>query len=221
MLEARAICRNSREGRPLLRDVALKVDSGDRVAISGSTGAGKSLLLRALALLDPIDSGDVCWQGTSVADRSVPEFRSRVMYVQQRPTLIEGTVEQNLRMPFELRIHRRRSFERDWFRKRLADLQRVESFLEQDVTHLSGGERQIVAVLRALALAPSILLLDEPTASLDADSVEQIELMIRNWHQKSPERACVWVTHDVRQAARMGSRRLRMEAGRLIETGTQ
>jgi putative ABC transport system ATP-binding protein len=219
LLEARSICRTSREGRSLLSNVNLRIGDGDRVAMTGPTGSGKSLLLRALALIDPIDSGEILWNEKPVADREIPEFRGQVIYLQQRPTLMEGTVEENLRMPFAFKAHQRRTFDRDTVRERLAGLERSEHFLEQDVAHLSGGERQIVAVLRALALAPSLLLLDEPTAALDAASTQQIETTILHWLDESAERACVWVTHNVEQAARVGNREARIQAGTLIEPG--
>ena len=219
MLEARTICRTLPGRHHLLRGINLRICGGDRVVITGPTGSGKSLLLRALALIDPIDSGEILWQGEPVTDRAVPEFRSRVIYLQQKPTLIEGTVAENLQMPFGLKVHQGRILDSDRVRGRLVELERGDDFLEQDVSHLSGGERQIVAVLRALALTPSLLLLDEPTAALDAVSAEQIEGTIQHWLDESAERACVWVTHNADQAARVGNREVRMKAGSLDDPG--
>src|SRR5262245_21533131 len=75
------------DGVWLIRDVSLVVNPGDRLAIQGSTGAGKTVLLRALAVLDPLQTGSVHWRGRSVASELVPEYRSRVVYLHQRPAL--------------------------------------------------------------------------------------------------------------------------------------
>ena len=78
----------------------MEIDS----AWSGPSGAGKTVLLRALALLDPLDSGTILWQGRAECGEGVPRYRKRVIYLHQRPALFEGTVEDNLRLPFGLRV---------------------------------------------------------------------------------------------------------------------
>ena len=90
----------------LLCDVSLRLDPGERVVIVGPTGSGKTLLLRSLTLLDPLDAGRLCWKGTPVSRHMLPEFRSRVVYLHQRPALIEGTVFENLMYPFSFAVHR-------------------------------------------------------------------------------------------------------------------
>ena len=97
----------------LLHNVSLEVRGGDRLALAGPSGGGKTLLLRALALLDPLDVGAACWRGQPVAAAEVPAFRRRVAYLHQRPALFEGTVEDNLRLPFSLAVHREQSFDRE------------------------------------------------------------------------------------------------------------
>ena len=77
----------------LFRQIEFEIEPGDRLALVGPTGSGKSLILRAVALLDPVDQGEISWCGQSIADAAVPEFRGEVLYLQQRPSVIEGTVE--------------------------------------------------------------------------------------------------------------------------------
>jgi putative ABC transport system ATP-binding protein len=217
LLEARSLGRR-RPGDDgwLLRDVHIVVRPGQRVAVLGPTGAGKTLLLRALALLDPLDQGVVLASGQPVRSEAVPSFRSTVIYLHQRPALFEGTVESNLRHPFLLKAHRKRRFDRDWLVGLLQGLVRDASFLEKLHRDLSGGEAQIVALLRALQLDPMMLLLDEPTASLDGEAVRAIEGVLSRWYAEGAgRRAYLWVTHDPEQAERVADQILYMQAGRI------
>lgn len=200
--------------RLLLNDVSIELHGGDRTAVVGPTGSGKTLLLRALALLDPLEGGQVRWHGDEVRREDVPRFRSRVIYLHQRPVLAEGTVEENLEQPFSLRVHRERRFDPDIQRVRLASLDRDESFLRKQQRDLSGGESQIVALLRAMQLDPEVLLLDEPTSALDYQSSQAVERLVASWLGEQPnQHATVWVTHDHQQAHRIAGRLLEMNSG--------
>lgn len=218
LLEAQGIGRFASESQNwLLREVSLAVHGGDRLAIVGPTGSGKTLLLRSLALLDPTDKGQVLWLNGPISPASVPDFRRQVIYVHQRPALIEGTVEENLRLPFSFGIHTRENFDRNSVLSMLARVGRGADFLARIWRDLSGGEAQIVALVRALQLHPAVLLLDEPTASLDATTAQTIEQLVSQWHQQSNGgRAVVWVTHDREQSSRVASRFVRMDSGRLV-----
>ncbi|MBI3838811.1 MAG: ATP-binding cassette domain-containing protein [Planctomycetia bacterium] len=202
----------------LLRDVSLAVRGGDRLAIVGPTGSGKTLLLRSLALLDPIDEGRVLWLSQTISARLVPAFRSQATYLHQRPALIEGTVEDNLRLPFTFRIHAHQDFDRRRVASMLEMVGRGADFLARSWHDLSGGEAQIVALVRALQLNPTVLLLDEPTASLDASTTQTIERLISHWHERTNgKRALIWVTHDRQQSTRVAQRVVQMNAGKLLE----
>jgi putative ABC transport system ATP-binding protein len=201
----------------LLSDVGLAISPGECIGFVGPTGAGKTLLLRAIALLDPIDTGIVLWQGRAVGPTQVTAYRSRVMYLHQRPSLMSGTVEANLRLSLTLRIHERKQFDLENTVQRLGDLGRDGRFLSRDQKDLSGGERQLVALLRVLNLDPAVLLLDEPTASMDAKSALVVERWIATWMSDLPaQRAVVWVSHDDEQVGRMATRVLRINQGCVI-----
>jgi putative ABC transport system ATP-binding protein len=219
LLEARRLSRRlpNRQGW-LLEDIDLELQAGERLAVVGPSGAGKTLLLRALALLDPLDRGEVCWHGQPIRRDHVPQFRGHVIYLHQRPALMGNTVEEALRQPFSLRLHEEQAFPRDWVLERLKALGRDETFLDKRVRDLSGGEGQITALVRAMQLAPSVLLLDEPTSAMDPATAQAAETMIQRWHDESPGvRALVWVSHDHAQSERMGTRTVFIEAGRLVE----
>jgi putative ABC transport system ATP-binding protein len=217
LLRADGICRLL-EGAPFLHDLNLEIPGGERIALVGATGSGKTILLRALSRLDPLDGGRILWHGREVQRDEIPRFRSRVIYLHQRPVLCEGTVEDNLRQPFSLRVHHDRTFDREMIESRLGALGRDVTFLQKRHHELSGGESQIVALLRAIQLDPEVLLLDEPTTALDADSVRAIEDLVESWFvEHRSNRAVAWVTHDRTQAVRIAARILTMNRGSLVD----
>jgi putative ABC transport system ATP-binding protein len=215
VLTAGGIGRRNPRGRGwLLRGVSLELLLGDRLVISGPSGAGKTVLLRALALLDPLDVGTIHWNGGPLRCEAIPSFRSQVVYLHQRPALFEGSVEENLEHPYSLNVYGGRRFDRDRVVDLLKDLGRAEPFLDKLARDLSGGEGQIVALLRALQLDPAILLLDEPTSSLDREIAGAVEALLGRWHAEGVGgRAFVWVTHDRDQARRVAEGTWCMRAG--------
>jgi putative ABC transport system ATP-binding protein len=182
--------------------------SGERFAVTGSSGSGKTLLLRTLAGLDPIDAGKVFFANRAMSDWYMPEYRTKVVYLSQRPALIEGTVEDNIKVIYQLKIHSQRSYNRNQVLNNLKQLGRNESFLEQPAIMLSGGESQIVALVRALQIEPQLLLLDESTASLDPSATLKVEALVQKWLNAKPNRACIWTSHDPNQLARVTEREL-------------
>jgi len=205
--------RNGIEGW-LIRRVDLAIHPGDRLGVLGPSGSGKSVVLRAIARLDPIDEGSIRWQGREVRGDDVPSYRRQVIYLHQRPAMMEGTVEENLRSPFTLRALRDRAFDPGRVESMLGRLGREPGFLAKNARDLSGGEGQIVGLVRALQLDPSVLLLDEPTASLDPGATAAVEGLLGDWLADRPdERALVWVSHDADQARRMTDRRVFLRAG--------
>lgn len=216
LLEARGLGRlNHSTSEWLFRDIDLEISKGDRLALVGPTGSGKSLILRAMAVLDSVDEGEVLWAGQPIADAAVPEFRCRVMYLQQRSPVTEGTVEDNLRIPFSLNLRQNTPFPGVRVEELLHDLGKDSRFLASQTTNLSGGERQMVALLRALLVAPTILLLDEPSAALDPQATTALEMLVDAWYTHAPsERAYLWVSHDEAQAQRVGERIIRLSKGR-------
>lgn len=203
-------------GRNLLDDVSLDLLAGLVTALVGASGSGKTLLLRAAALLDPVDAGQVRLLGRTPRRSEIPDFRRRAVYLHQRPALSGRTVEEALRAPLELGVHRERPFDREGIVRRLEQLGRDATFLAQAVADLSGGESQIAALLRALQLEPSVLLLDEPTAALDPTTARAVERLLLDWIAERPERRAIgWVGHDVEQVDRVAASVFVMDQGSL------
>mgnify|MGYP001074405301 CR=1 FL=1 len=205
----------------LLDGISMTLHGGSRLALAGPSGSGKTLLLRSLALLDPVDHGRVLWRGEPVAHTRVPAFRSQVIYLHQRPALWGDSVRQVLRVPYRLAIHQGQAYDESRILAWLTKLGRSDGLLNRPPAELSGGERQIVALLRAIQLEPVVLLLDEPTAALDPEAVDSIERLVRQWFDDAPgRRAFCWVSHDQQQALRMTNETIRLAEGRQVELQT-
>ncbi len=214
LLVARNLLRQI-EGRRLLDDCSLEIRGGDKLALVGPSGSGKSLLMRALAMLDPLDEGTIHWRGERVMGSGVPVFRARVVYLHQRPPLAGGSVEDELRRPFSFTCHRDKRFDRERVIDWLSVLERDESFLAKQVRDLSGGEAQITALLRAIQLDPSILLLDEATSALDKRTTQLVESLVADWwNLHSDGRATMWVSHDRDQIARVSNGVIEISGGK-------
>lgn len=209
-----------RTGQQILHDIQFELRTGGRVSIQGPTGAGKTVFLRCLAMLDTPSSGMILWHGANVRASSIPRFRSRVIYLHQKPWVSRGTVKDNMLVPLRLRHHRHRTFSDEKVGQWLEILHRPPSFLLKQGQDLSGGEAQILALMRALQLDPDVLLLDEPTTALDESSRAAAEQLVNSWWQEDPAtRAFVWVSHDRAQLVRMTTRTHHLNHGVLEYRG--
>ncbi|MFJ4445501.1 ATP-binding cassette domain-containing protein [Pseudomonas sp. NPDC089422] len=219
LLEARQLGRvDLQRQATLLAPTDFSLRAGERTALIGASGSGKSVLLRALALLDAPSSGEVLWLGEPVPPSRIPHFRSRACYLTQRAALVEGSVMDNVRLPFTLKHNRQYPFDAATAARLLALAGKPHSFLDKAGADLSGGEAQLVALVRALLLAPQVLLLDEPTSALDPQAVAAVEALVMNWLDESPTaRAFLWITHDHAQARRISTRTLTMHQGALLK----
>ena len=188
------------------RGLDVAVHPGDRLSVRGASGAGKTLLLRALAGLDALDEGDLLTEGEPVS--SLPQHRAAVAHVAQRPALFDGTVRDNLQAPFAFAVRDGAAYDEARALALLDRLGRDAGMLDQSVDGLSGGEAQTVGLMRALLSAPSVLLLDEPTAGLDPERAEAVEAAVADFLAADASHAAVWTSHDAAQLDRVTTRSL-------------
>ncbi|WP_295851885.1 ATP-binding cassette domain-containing protein [Tardiphaga sp.] len=179
----------------------LTLERGACASITGPSGSGKSLLLRMVADLDP-NEGQVHLDGRSRATWSAPDWRKRVIYVAAESGWWAEDVAQHF--PATERTAVRAMTDRFGLKSEL---------LDGPVARLSTGEKQRLALARALLRAPLILLLDEPTSALDDESIERVELLLRE--RMTAGMSILMVTHNGRQAERLARRHYLMSAGRL------
>jgi tungstate transport system ATP-binding protein len=195
----------------LIDNVDVSVGQGERLAILGANGAGKSLLLRLLHGLIAADSGEVLWRGLPLGKAA----RDRQAMVFQRPILLRRSVAGNLR--FALGVKRIGGAERRTRIDAALAAARLTDLADRPARVLSGGEQQRLALARALITEPEILFLDEPTASLDAASTALIETQITQANARGV--TVVMVTHDAGQARRVSARAIFLHRGRVVEEG--
>lgn len=195
--------------RLLWQGLGLELGPGERLALVGPAGSGKTLLLRQLAWLDPLDGGQVLLRGLPPQGWSLPRYRAQVAYLAQRPPVFSGTVAQNLAEPWTYRCHQGRSPDPERLLAWLDQLGRGPSFLGQDAERLSGGETQLLALLRLLQLDPVVLLLDEPSASLDGATTLKLEALLLQWLGNG-DRALILTSHDPDQVQRCCDRQLEL-----------
>ena len=212
------------DGVPALRGLSLHIDQGERVALLGANGSGKSTLLRILDALCFPSAGAVSFHGDTLTptrfrdDGFSLDFRRRVALVFQNPDvqLFNPTVFDEVAYgPLQLR----------WTKEEV--IRRVEETLtfmgishlrERTPYRLSVGEKKRVALASVLALAPEVLLLDEPTATLDPRSQSQIVDLIQQW--KGTAKTVIAATHQLEIVEDIADRVFVLEAGSVIATGT-
>lgn len=212
-LETRNLSRTV-DGVGILEDVSVAVMPSEVFVVVGPSGSGKSSLLRLLNRLDEPTEGTVYLDGTDYRELSPRELRTCVGLVPQDPALIPGTVRENAARGPVLRGEPVDDERID----RLLDRLGLGGYGGRDVEELSGGERQRVAIVRTLVNEPEVLLLDEPTSSLDAAAESRFESLVGTLIRELGL-TVVLVTHDEDQARRMGDRALRLRDGRVERVG--
>ncbi len=218
LLEAEGL-KQKFNGRAVLSGVDLSIKRGEVFGLIGPTGAGKTTLLRILDLLDKPAAGHLYFDGVEVThlDRNRFQARRRMAFVQQKPIVFSMTVFDNVACGLRWRHEGSTAIH-----------QRVEDALERvglmplfrrDAKQLSGGEVQRVALARALVLDPEVLILDEPTANLDPNSLSRLEEVLMQV-VKERQMTIILATHDMSRGQRLAGRIGVLMEGELLQTGT-
>jgi len=189
---------------PLAGPFSLTLAAGECLTISGPSGAGKSLLLRMLCDLDP-NTGEALLNGVPRAAIAAPAWRAAVVYQPAEATWWLPTAAEHFKPGQMQRVM-----------ELLPQLNLSPSLLENEIGRLSTGERQRMALIRSLACAPQVLLLDEPTAALDPDSVAAVEALLKK--ELAAGLALILVTHSAAQARTLGHRGMTMRDRTLTES---
>lgn len=201
-----------------LQGVNLTIQAGEMVALVGPTGSGKTSLLMLLAGLEEPDAGAVTLLGRPLAALSndgVTDLRSQAVgFIYQNYNLFPGfTVRENIGLP--LRLMLRPPFDADQRADELLATFNLGGVAQRYPSELSGGQQQLVAVARALAAKPPLILADEPTANLDSNAARQIVARLRTLAD-SGEYGVLLATHDLRTASQ-ADRVLTLRDGQIVK----
>ena len=181
----------------IFHDIDWQIPAGAHITLTGSSGGGKSTLLRIIASMISKTSGTLIFDGQPIESYDPIMYRRQVSYCFQQPTLFGETVADNLAFPYQIR-------------KQVMDTQRVvtalnnvglsERTLHQPIIELSGGERQRVALIRNILFLPKVLLLDEVTAGLDENNKQIVHAWLRQLNEQDHV-TTIMITHDATEIA--------------------
>jgi tungstate transport system ATP-binding protein len=203
-------------GRNVL-NLTCSLEKGKVTGLLGPNGAGKTTLLEILAFLSPPTSGDIIFNGSRIdfEKADLVSLRKGAVLLQQKPILFTTTVHDNLEFP--LKIRKINKVERKEKINQLLSLVGMERFSHAGAHKLSGGETQRVAIAQALACSPEVILMDEPTSSVDVENQIIIEGIIKEIN-RSKGISVIFTTHDRTQASRIADKILFLHEGRITDS---
>lgn len=197
--------------KDIISNFSLDIATGAFLTIVGPSGGGKSTLLKLLANLISPTSGEIDFKDKNINAYSPTNYRRQVSYCFQQPSLFGETVKDNLEFPFKIR---KQTTDQSKMEQVLESVDLKPDFLNKNITELSGGEKQRVALIRNLLFKPEVLLLDEITTGLDNDSKEIVHRLIQNVHKDNT--TIIQVTHDndeIHQAGQI----IKVAEGKLVK----
>ncbi len=201
-----------RYGEETVLDIdRLDIEAGLIHALLGANGAGKTTLLEILAFLAPPAQGIIHFQGQLVDQSNVRKFREKVVLVDQQPIMFSRSVADNV--AYGLKIRKIDGSRREKVITQTLELVDLRRYQKRDATELSGGEKQRLALARALALRPDVLLCDEPTANVDLANSRSIEALLKRIN-KELRTTIIFTSHDRMQPAALTESHIILEKGR-------
>lgn len=205
---------------PALDDVSVSIEEGEFVTILGSSGCGKTTMIKMINRLYEPDSGDIILFGKKIREENPVELRRKIGYVIQQVGLFPHmTVAENIAtIPKILKWDKQRIKEETDRMLTLVQLD-PDEFRSRYPAQLSGGQQQRVGLARALIANPRIMLLDEPFGAIDAINREILQNELKSIHEKS-KCTYLFVTHDIREALKLGTKVIIMNEGKILQYAT-
>ena len=204
----------------VLRDINLSVNKGEVISVIGSSGSGKSTMLRCINLLETPTGGDIFYEGMNIRDNSIKltDFRAKVAMVFQQFNLFNNMTALDNCVKPQMIVLKRTKEEATRIALEFIDKVGMSAYINAKPAQLSGGQKQRIAIARALSMNPDVILFDEPTSALDPEMVGEV-LEVMQSLAKSGYTMIV-VTHEMGFAREVSDRVIFMDGGYIVEEGT-
>ena len=204
----------------VLKDINLSVGRGEVISVIGSSGSGKSTMLRCINLLEIPTGGDILYEGVNIRDKSVKltEYRAKVAMVFQQFNLFNNMTALDNCVKPQMIVLKRTKEEATKIALEYIEKVGMSAYINARPSQLSGGQKQRIAIARALSMNPDVILFDEPTSALDPEMVGEV-LEVMKGLAKSGYTMIV-VTHEMGFAREVSDRVIFMDGGYIVEEGT-
>lgn len=208
------------DGRPVLKHINLSIKEGEFLTIIGRSGCGKTTMLKTINGLHTPDSGSVFVEGEDISKTDLIKLRRKIGYViQNRGLFPHMTVEKNITYVPVISGKKNRAENRELAKRLIKTVGLEEEMLDRYPSELSGGQQQRVGIARALAADAKIMLMDEPFGALDEITKQAMQEEILRLHRELGI-TIVFITHDIREAVKLGDRMLVMDQGSVLQLDT-
>ena len=202
----------------VLLDVNLTVNKGEVISVIGSSGSGKSTMLRCINLLEEPTGGVIKYKGDDILTLNLSKYRTQVGMVFQQFNLFDNmTALENCVKP-QVKVLKRKRDEAEKIAKKYIEKVGMSAYVNARPSQLSGGQKQRIAIARALSMNPEVILFDEPTSALDPEMVGEVLDVIKNLAKSGL--TMIVVTHEMAFAREVSDRVIFMDGGVVLEDGT-
>ena len=204
----------------VLKDINLSVKRGEVISVIGSSGSGKSTMLRCINLLEEPTGGSILYNGTNIQDKSIKltEYRTKVEMVFQQFNLFNNMTALDNCVKPQMIVLKRSKDEATRIAKEFIDKVGMSAYIYAKPSQLSGGQKQRIAIARALSMNPEVILFDEPTSALDPEMVGEVLEVMKNLAKAGY--TMIVVTHEMGFAREVSDRVVFMDGGYIVEEGT-
>ena len=205
------------DDKVIIKDLNIDINKGEFITVIGSSGCGKTTVLKMINGLNTPDKGDIFINGKNIKNENIIELRRKIGYSIQGSALFPHlTVEKNISYVLDLINEKNKDEIKESILKLIKVVGLEDNILNRYPDQLSGGQQQRVGIARALAAQPDILLMDEPFGAVDEITRKQLQNEIVKIH-KDLGVTTIFITHDIKEALKLGTRVLVMDKGEIVQ----
>ena len=204
----------------VLKDIDLEVRRGEVISVIGSSGSGKSTMLRCINLLETPTGGEIIYEGVNIQDKSVKltDYRAKVAMVFQQFNLFNNMTALDNCVKPQMIVLKRTKEEATKIALEFIDKVGMSAYVNAKPSQLSGGQKQRIAIARALSMNPDVILFDEPTSALDPEMVGEVLEVMQDLARSGY--TMIVVTHEMGFAREVSDRVIFMDGGYIVEEGS-